>query len=363
MDNPFGLAAGERLTQAFEGWRGPADNAKARSQYTVKQILIGLIVGLLVGGVAVWTYEKKQQPHEEKPKEEHKETSIVQHGTNGQTFLKLDKEARERMGLKTQPLEKVELSPEIKAYGKVLDPTPLATLLIEQTTAKASLELSSKEYERVKQLFSQGQNASARAVETAEATMKKDQIQTQAIQSRLNLTLGSAAAGKFDFSKLVDSLVQFKAALVRMDVPLAEKSSSPPTGARIGTASGEQNITEAFYMGPAPTADPQFQGRGYLFLVQTNPPPPGALVSGWLSLPGEPDSGVVAPREAIVRHQGEAFLYVQTGEDTFVRKEIELEHPLANGWFVETGLKPKQNVVIVGAQQLLSEELKGEGGE
>src|SRR3954469_8439606 len=349
MDNPFGLAAGERLTQAFEGWRGPADNAKARSQYTVKQILIGLIVGLLVGGVAVWTYEKKQQPHEEKPKEEHKEASIVQHGTNGQIFLKLDKEARERMGLKTQPLEKVELSPEIKAYGKVLDPTPLATLLIEQTTAKASFELSSKEYERVKQLFSQGQNASARAVETAEATMKKDQVQLQSVQARLDLALGAAAAGKFDLSKLVDSLVHFKAALIRLDVPMTEKLSSAPTGARVGTAADEENLVESVYLGPATSTDLQLQGRGYLFLVETNPPSPGALVNGWLKLPGEPESGVVVPREALVRHEGEAFLYVQTGDETFVRKEIELEHPLAKGWFVEKGLKANANVVVVGA--------------
>ena len=34
----------------------------------------------------------------------------------------------------------MELSPELKAYGRVLDPTPFATLLIEQTTAKASLK-------------------------------------------------------------------------------------------------------------------------------------------------------------------------------------------------------------------------------
>jgi hypothetical protein len=72
---------------------------------------------------------------------------------------------------------------------------------------------------------------------------------------------------------------------------------------------------------------------------------------------------VVVPREALVRHEGEAFLYLQTGDDTFVRKEIELEHPVAKGWFIEKELKPKDNVVVVGAQQLLSEELKGEGGE
>ena len=118
----------------------------------------------------------------------------------------------------------------MKAYGKVLDPTPLATLLIDQTTARASLDASSKEYERLKQLFAAGQNASARAVEAAEAMMKKDRIQLDAIQSRLALALGPEAASKFELPKMVDSLLQLKAALVRMDVPLQKNLLDDLTG-------------------------------------------------------------------------------------------------------------------------------------
>lgn len=328
----------------------------------MKQTLIGIIVGLLIGGVAVWTYESRQHKAEgeSKKEEEHKEASLVQHGTNGETFLKINAETRTRMGLKTQALESAQLSPEVKAYGQVQDPTPLATLLIEQNTAKASLDASTKEHERLKQLFASGQNASARAVETAEAMMQKDRIQLEAVQARLALALGPEAAGKFDLSKLVESLVQFKAALLRLEVPLTEKLPGRPTGARVATLAAGETFTEALYLGPATSADLQMPGQGFIFLLQTNPPPPGTLLSGWLSLPGEPESGVVVPREAIVRHEGEAFIYVQKGEDVFVRQELELEHPLKNGWFVEKGLQPKANVVVEGAQQLLSEEFKGE---
>ena len=65
----------------------------------------------------------------------------------------------------------------------------------------------------------------------------------------------------------------------------------------------------------------------------------------------------------MIRHEGKVFVYLQTGDETFVRKEIELERPMASGWFVHEGLKPQDAVVVVGAQQLLSEELKGQGGE
>ena len=104
------------------------------------------------------------------------------------------------------------------------------------------------------------------------------------------------------------------------------------------------------------------QGRGYLFLVTPNPSrlAPGAAVTGFLSLPGEAQSGVAVPRDAVVRFNGATWVYVQTGEDTFQRTEVALDRPLENGWFVREGLKPQDKVVIVGAQQLLSEELKGQ---
>lgn len=331
----------------------------------MKQTLIGIIVGLLLGGVAVWTYESRQHKAEgeSKKEDEHKEALLVQHGTNGEIFLKLNPQTQARMGLKAQPLESARLNPEVKTYGQVLDPAPLVSLLVEQSTAKASLEASTREYERLKQLAATGQNASARAVEAAEAMMKKDRIQLDASLARLALALGPETAGRTDLASLVESLLHFKAALVRFDVPLTEKLPGRPTGARLASPAEAETFAEAAYLGPATSADPQMPGQGFLFLLQTNPPPPGTLLGGWLTLPGEPESGVIVPREAIVRHEGEAFIYVQKGVDAFARQEVELEHPLKKGWFVEKGLQPGIHVVVEGAQQLLSEEFKGEAEE
>jgi DNA-binding FadR family transcriptional regulator len=68
------------------------------------------------------------------------------------------------------------------------------------------------------------------------------------------------------------------------------------------------------------------------------------------------------PREALLRHEAKVFVTLQTGDDTFVRRQIELDRPMDAGWFVRGGLKAQDKVVVVGAQQLLSEELKGQGG-
>ena len=78
---------------------------------------------------------------------------------------------------------------------------------------------------------------------------------------------------------------------------------------------------------------------------------------------GGAPSGVVVPRAALVRHAGLVFIYEQTGKEEFTRRPVTLEQPVPAGWFTGTGLKPGVSIVISGAQTLLSEELKGQGGE
>ena len=78
---------------------------------------------------------------------------------------------------------------------------------------------------------------------------------------------------------------------------------------------------------------------------------------------GLTQTGTVLPSAALIRHEGEVFVYVQDGPETFRRKPVELARPEENGWFVRGGVRPGEAVVIVGAQQMLSEELKSKGGE
>ena len=267
------------------------------------------------------------------------------------------------MGLTTAPLAAAQSKPEIKGFGRVLDPSPLAALLVERATAVAALEASKKELERLK-LLAQSQNASPRALEIAEAAMKRDQIALDSVQPRLLFGWGRAVASLPDLPALVNSLAAQETALVRIDLPLGESLPAAPTGGRIAALNAPDKPAVAQFLGPAPIADPQMQSQGFLFLQKTNPLPPGAAVVAWLTVPGEAESGVIVPREALIRHEGEVFIYVQAGEDTFARREIELNRPSDAGWFVHEGLKPRDKVVTTGAQQLLSEELKGQiGGE
>jgi acyl-CoA synthetase (AMP-forming)/AMP-acid ligase II len=67
-------------------------------------------------------------------------------------------------------------------------------------------------------------------------------------------------------------------------------------------------------------------------------------------------SGVVVPADAVVSWQGKAWVYVKKGEGQFARREIPLDMPARDGWFVSKGLSPADSVVTTGAQQILSED-------
>jgi multidrug efflux pump subunit AcrA (membrane-fusion protein) len=102
------------------------------------------------------------------------------------------------------------------------------------------------------------------------------------------------------------------------------------------------------------------QGQGFLFLVNPNATRlvPGQALVGYLQVPGEPVAGVVVPREAVVRTEGAAWVYVldQAGAEAFARTEIPLDHPTDAGWFVPQGVSAGDYIVVKGAQQLLSIE-------
>ncbi len=85
---------------------------------------------------------------------------------------------------------------------------------------------------------------------------------------------------------------------------------------------------------------------------------PGMAVRGYVPLAQKPLTGVTIPDSAVVRQAGQGWVYIQTGDDTFTRRKVSLDHPQEGGWFVADGLAGGDRVVISGAQELLSEEQK-----
>ena len=300
--------------------------------------------------------ESSSQSAPQKPKEEE---SRIRQGTNNETIIKLDADTQKLMGLQTAALEPAEINKEIKAFGRVLDPSPLASLTAELATARTASAASQAELQRLKTLAAQT-NASARALEAAQAAAARDSAQVESARLRLLAGWGTAIAERQDLPSLVQSLGKLDAVLIQLNLHPDQTLKDLPSTARVFTGTTESDPVEAKFLSLAPAVDPQLQGQALLFLVSPNPSrlAPGASVTGLIALPGEKQAGAALPRDAIVRHNGAAWVYVQAAADEFHRTEVHLDTPLANGWFIQAELKPGDKVATAGAQQLLSEEAK-----
>lgn len=284
--------------------------------------------------------------------------SRVQTGTNGETVITLDAKTQQLIGLQTANATAETLPPEIKAYGRVLDSATLVSLHNDLVAARAALQASKPEYERLQKLSAQD-NASAHALQTAEAQMKHDQSALATAEAQLMATSDKAVLDEpADF---FESLAKQESVLVRLDLPAGELVTSAPTGAQLTLPGVPQSVT-ADFLGRAAATDPLVQGAGFIFVV-TNPPAaltPGLSVTGFLKLPGEPMNGVIVPDAAVVRSDGRAWIYVQTSDATFARHDVSLDRPASGGWFVTNGIAAGDKIVVTAAQTLLSEEHKSE---
>ena len=331
----------------------------------MKKAILFILVGASLGGGGMWLWQHgddakpgDEKPAAEKPAAEESDKASVSRDEDGNAVVAMSDELQGDAGIVVAKPVAAQLAPEVKGYGRVLDPTPLGALMTELASARAAYAASSNELARLNILAAQG-NASSRALQTAEAAALRDQLAVQSANERLALSWGRVVAEQKDLPGFIQSLTSREKVLIRIDLAAGENLPASPTGVRLVTLSGSS--VEAEFLGAASAVDPQTQGRGFIFLAKAGAAQlmPGEAVIGFLKLPGDPLAGAIIPRSAIVRTEGKGWVYVlgKTG-DAFTRKKIALDHATDTGWFVANGITVGDHVVVTGAQTLLSVELK-----
>jgi hypothetical protein len=338
----------------------------------MKKLFHFIITAIVVLGLGwtLWIGVRKQREKpvaeeaaatEGAPKEEEKPEEFV---------VKLEKEKWQALEIDKAEPEKTELRPQRLAFGRVLDPTPLVTLDGELAAAEAALAASRAEHERTQKLLAAGENTSRKAAETAEAQFRADEIKADSLRRSALLGWGSAfavldAAQRREF---VERLVRGDSALIRVDILPGDALVEQPRSARVLVLGREEQPIGTQNITPAADVDARTQAQG--FILRVDQPPfalrPGMALTAWLELPEKPRVGFAVPRSAILRHDGRTWVYFQEEEEKFVRKSVTLDTPLPGdkGWFVAEGggIKADDLLVVTGAQSLLSEELKAQGG-
>ncbi len=341
--------------------------------------LVHLILTIVVLAGLGWTLwigirKQKEKPETEEaaaagkpadggaPPEEDKPEDFV---------VKLDKEKWQALDIDKGEPEKAELSPRRMAFGRVLDPSPIITLDGELAAADAALEASRAEFERTQGLFKSGENVARKVLETAQAQFRADEIKANGLRRSAMMDWGAdfAALDAPKRREFIEKLVRGESALVRVDILPGEALTEQPKAARLLILGREEQPIDTTSITPASDVDAKTQAQGFLLRIEK--PPfvlrPGMALTAWLELPEKARAGFAVPRSAVLRHDGRAWVYIQEEEEKFVRKPVKLDTPLEGdkGWFVAAdggGIKADDLLVVTGAQSLLSEELKAQGG-
>jgi hypothetical protein len=269
--------------------------------------------------------------------------------------IELSPDAVARAGLETAPAEASELTPEEKAYGRVLDPLPLIEPVLARTAARRLLEIDRIELRRVEGLRAHDRNASEREVEAARLAVERATLDLRSASARVSAAWGGAASGDADLDALVEKLAGGGAAIGRLDLPPGLLPFAPGFERIQVSVAAQGDSLPALVLGPAPSADPVLQGPGYLIVLDARAPI-GAPVDA--RLPSrERIAGLLVPAAAVVWFGGQAFVFVEAEAHVFERRAIERLGAKEGAWVAAGDLVRGDRLVIRGAEQLLSQTL------
>jgi len=277
----------------------------------------------------------------------------VKHGANGETIVVLDDATQKRLGLAVTNLPVTQWQPEVIGFGHAVDPATLASAIGDLETAKAAADASNKEFDRLKTL---GDNISSKNLETAKAAATRDQLAYETARAKFVTRWGKRLSE--NPQELLKTLTDGATALFRIELP-AGKISGAPRAARILSINNDEVFKDAEFFDQGVGIDPDTQTQSFLFKGSADQATPGGAVEAFIAINGPAAGGVELPADAVLRHQGKAWIYVQTAADEFTRKEIA-DYSSAGGWF-SRDLTATNNIIVSGAQTVLSAELSGGG--
>lgn len=289
---------------------------------------------------------------------------------DGRTVVHLTDAERTRIGIVTETRRALPHPQEWTGYGSILDLARVTELansyagaVAALQTARARAEVSVNAARRLKNL---GAAAVATAqIETAEGTALTDQAAVTAAESQVR-TLAATARQEWgtvlgraiiERGTLVTRLIERDDFLMQVTLPPGETLSVPP-GTAFAEVPPQSERVPLRLVSPATRTDPRIQGQSFYYLVSGNSGLlPGMSVMAFLPT-GRGVTGILVPEEALVHAEGGTWVYRGLGGDSYVRHPVRPDAPMSADSFIVEDLPDGSEIVLSGAQALLSEELR-----
>ena len=292
----------------------------------------------------------------------------------GQATVTVTAESQKASGLVTAALQGARGEAAAEVYGVVVDLQPLfdarGRYLAAASDAqglRAIAENSRAEYERVRKLYEDERNISERAMQAARAQHEADQARMAAMrQSAASLydTIRSSwGAVVADWAadpggERFEALASHREILVQVAFPFELQARAGRAPLTLGPVLGRNAQRPARFVSASPQTDASLPGATYFYTLGGQGLRAGMRLVGRIALGGTGHDGVLVPEAAVVWHGGSAWAYVKHEGDRFVRRPVDTSQELPGGWFNAVGFEAGEEVVVAGAQLLLSEELK-----
>ncbi|UFZ03339.1 efflux RND transporter periplasmic adaptor subunit [Bradyrhizobium ontarionense] len=294
--------------------------------------------------------------------------------------VKLSATQQKQIGLQTAVLAAESHPEQFRAYGAVLDVARLTELTnnyanaqAQLQTAQAKLDVAKLAFERARDLF-QSAAMPKKDAEAAEGTFRTDQAALAAAESQVKTLMATArqewgpviGKGIIERSPQVVQLIERELLLVQVTLPPGVTLAAPPRTALAQAPTRTANI-DLQYLSPAPRTDPRIQGVSYFFVgAGDSGLLPGMNTTAYVPS-GRSFDGVFVEDTAIVQWQGRSWVYLRAGPETFRRHPIRTDQPVSDDDYVVQDIPSGSEIVLRGAQVLLSEEarseLRGNGGD
>ena len=162
-------------------------------------------------------------------------------------------------------------------------------------------------------------------------------------------------------SATVLRLIERQDFLVQVTLPPGIPAPKSVASAAIESpAKGPDDRAAIALVSPATHTDARIQGVSFFYLAPADSGVlPGMNVLAFLAS-GSGAVGVAIPAEALVWWQDRPWVYRRTEPDTFVRTQIATDQPTPGGGYIDRNLGKEAEIVIRGAQLLLSEEFRAQ---
>lgn len=292
----------------------------------------------------------------------------AQTATSGDT-LTLSAVKQRAAGIKTQAIQRGQYQPEIQVSAQVMDLQNMLsvretyfTALIEQQSAERALALSQQTLNRIQALFRNGVNSQRQLQEqelahsTLQARVNSANYRLQSIEDTLTLTWGMPLSSwiKDKHSVELQRFIQGEQLMVLVSLS-GSKSIAKGLSSIVVDRDGErQSPQNAQLIASAPHSSELSQGETYFFKTARGNLRTGMRLSAWIPNATQPLAGVIIPGSALLWHAGHAKVYIKIGAEQFQAVSIGQYFRVADGYFIAQALPETAEVVVTGAQLLLS---------